>query len=623
MRKTKILLPILLLGFILSMTFSLSAEDGAKKFKGDLKFGYRFVDTSGAYTKYKEDINLGSGAYLHSFNLSYTPEETLKTFFDRLDISVRNLGIEPFQSFDLAVQKYGSYKFKWERRKSTYFYADQTLFDGHLYDYHTFDFDRTMDSASFTLEASKNVKLFASYFGFTKKGMSVTTLDINRIEFEFDKPIEEKSDEIAVGVDVHFSRLSLVYEAKVREYENTNSYFLPGAADGGEGASYPSSLSYFYMDQPYDLKSLTHTFKLNTKPIDSLLIKGIAQISDLDMDLDYSEEADGVSYLGRPFDYSMSGTGKFERKIGLYELDLTYLVTHKLAVIGAVRSHDFKQEGSMTVDGEKMTSDPKFNTLGIEAGLQYQFSSKFGLTLGYRNEKRKLKSEELETVDYESDTTRNGIFGNLQWTPSRIFNLTFDYQHGSYDNPYTLASPMSFNRFRTTAKVRLQEFYGSAALTLEKSKNDLYDELWESSKNMFNLRAGYHTEKIKAFAGFAVIDVKHTGDRAVEYPPDWSGPGGVFMWEIMYEGKSTLWDFYLDWDLNEQWSFGAYANFYKNSGFWEIKRTTFKAYVEYEFLMGLEAELAYRIVDYKEPLSGFNDYKANIFEISFGYSWDK
>jgi hypothetical protein len=245
------------------------------------------------------------------------------------------------------------------------------------------------------------------------------------------------------------------------------------------------------------------------------------------------------------------------------------------------------------------------------------------LTLGYRNEKRKLKSEGLETVDYETDTKRNGFFGTLQFTPSRAFNLTFDHQIGSYDNPYTLTSPMSSTRTRVTAKARLEEFYGSAALTLEKSKNDLYDDLWESSKNMLNLRAGYHSEKIKAFAGYALIDVEHKGDRSVEYPPSWSGPGGAFVWEIMYEGKSTLWDFYLDWDLNEQWNLGAYANFYKNSGFWEIKRTTFKAYVEYEFLMGMAAELAYRYVDFKEPMSGFNDYKANIFEISFGYSWDK
>jgi hypothetical protein len=182
---------------------------------------------------------------------------------------------------------------------------------------------------------------------------------------------------------------------------------------------------------------------------------------------------------------------------------------------------------------------------------------------------------------------------------------------------------MNYNRTRATAKVRLQEFYGSVAMTFEKSKNDLYDELWESSKNMLNLRIGYHKEKIKAFAGYALIDVEHKGDRSVEYPPSWSGPGGAFAWDIMYEGKSTLWDFYLDWDFYEQWSLGAYANFYKNTGFWEIDRTTYKLYIEYEFLMGLEAELAYRYVNFEEPLSGFNDYKANIFEVSFGYSWDK
>jgi hypothetical protein len=623
MRKKIILLPVLLLGFILTISFSLTAQEETKIFTGNLKFGYRFVDTSGAYTKYKEDINLREGAYLNTFSLSYTPEETLKTFFDRLDISVRNLGIEPFQTFNLTVQKYGLYKFQWDRRKSTYFYADQTQFDGHLYDMHTFDFDRTMDSASFSFDATDNIKLFASYFGFSKKGNSVTTLDINRIEFEFDKPIEENSDEIAVGVDVHIKSVSFVFEERIRKYENTNSYFLPGAADGGEGASYPSSLNYFHLDQPYDLKSNTHTFKINAKPINSLLIKGVAQISDLDMDLEYSEETAGTNYLGRPFDYSLSGKGEFSRKIGLYDLDLTYLVTHKLAFVGAVRSHNFKQEGSMTIDGEKMTTEPKFNTLGIEAGLQYQFSSKFGLTFGYRNEKRKLEGEELETVNYEDNTTRNGIFGTLQWTPSRTFNLTFDHQYGSYDNPYTVASPMSFNRTRAAAKLRMQEFYGSASILFEKSKNDLYDELWKSRKNQFNVRAGYNDETIKAFAGLALIDVKHSGDRAVAYPPGWSGPGGTFLWEILYEGKSTLWDFYLAWDLNDQWGLGAYANFYKNTGFWEIKRTTFKAYVEYEFITGLAAELAYRIVDYKEAQSGFNDYKANIFEISFGYSWDK
>ena len=42
----------------------------------------------------------------------------------------------------------------------------------------------------------------------------------------------------------------------------------------------------------------------------------------------------------------------FKRDFGLYDLDLTYLLFDKLAIIGAVRYHDFEQEGSMTIDGE-------------------------------------------------------------------------------------------------------------------------------------------------------------------------------------------------------------------------------------------------------------------------------
>ena len=69
---------------------------------------------------------------------------------------------------------------------------------------------------------------------------------------------------------------------------------------------------------------------------------------------------------------------------------------------------------------------------------------------------------------------------------------------------------------------------------------------------------------------------------------------------------------------------GAYTNIYTNDGFWEISRTTLKGYLEYTFESGYIAQAGYRYVDFKEKSSdaGFNDYKAHIFEISFGYRWE-
>ena len=619
MRK-KILLSITLIVFVFPLILSLQAEEN-NTFYGSFMFGYRFVDTAGTVNKYKEDINLDEGPRLFNFNLSYTPEGALKNLLDRIDLNVYNLGGDPFETFGLSIQKYGKYKFKYDRKKAVYFYQDMNEVDGgELYDLHSINFERTMDSGLLKILFSKNIDLYLNFDRFTKKGKSITTFDINRIEFEFDKPIEEESREVAVGIDVNLGRYSFVLEEKIQDYETTNSLFLPGLADGGAGARYPSTLNYFFLNQPYDLKTYTHTFKFSARPFDSLFIAGSAQLSNQDMDLTYSEDADGLDYLGGFFSYSYSGTGSFERKIQLYDLDVSYLLFDKLAIIGAVRYHDFEQDGSLTIDSVEESAVLNFDTLGFEGGVQYQFSPKIGLTLGYRHEARKLDG--LETVTFEKKTKRNGFFENLKLDFSRSFKLTLDHQRGYYNDPFTLISPTGFDRLKLTAKLRAKKLDISSSYLLSRSESKIGDDRWKSTQNRLNFRVGCQLEKVKIFAGYSLNDVEHKGDRTVAYPPSFSGAAGTFDWSISYEGKSHLLDASLSFNPKEDWKIGVYANSYTNKGFWEISRTMIKAYVDYTFDNGIIAQLGYRFVDFKEKSSGFNDYKANILEISFGYRWE-
>lgn len=618
MGNKKILLSLTLVLSVLSSAFSLQAEDTSKNLQGKLLFGYRFVDTSGTVERYKQDINLEEGLRLFNFNLQITPNETFKNLFDRIDINMNNFGGDPYETFRLAIQKSGRYKFQYDRRKSNYFYADQhEISSGHLYNPFTFNFDRTMDNMFFKLLIHKNVDLYVNFDRYSKNGNSVLTLDISRIEFEFDKPIEEDFKEFAMGIDFHMNNFSFVFEEKVMDYENANSLFLPGATDGGEGARYPSELNYFTLDQPYDLKTYTHTFKATARAFDRLLIKGFAQISNQDMDLAYAEGADGIDYLGRFFTYGQSGSANFERKINIFDFDITYLMLDNLAFVGAFRFQDFDQSGHLTIDGEKEEAMLKYNTKAAEGGLQYQFSPRIALTAGYRYEIRKLDG--TETVTYEDTTTRNGLFGNLKWG-SRVFKLTADYQFGDYKDPYTLISPTSFHRFRFTAKANVKDFNFSGSYLWNQAKSEVYNDSWNSTKNQLSLRAGYHGQKIQVFGGYSLIDVEHKGDRTIAYPPSWEGPGS-FPWDILYEGKSSLLDASLSADVANNWKIGGYMNVYWNRGFWEIDRFTLKAYVEHTFDNGLVAQIGYRYVDFKENLSGFNDYSANILEISFGYLW--
>jgi len=621
MPKKNIFLPALLLAFVLSWTYSLHAEGNDYGFSGNFRIGYRFVDTSGAEFKYKEDINLDNGVRLFDFNLSYSPSKKFEKLFDRLNINIYNYGGDPFESFRISLQKYGRYNFQYDRRKSAYFYHDLHEGEsGELYDLHTFDFERIADSGMLKIWLGSNAHFYLNFDRYTKKGDSITTFDINRIEFEFDKPIREDSRIVTIGVDANLKRYSFVFEEKIQDYESSNTLFLPGFADSGPNARYPSSLSLFLLNQPYDLRTETQIFKINANPIDNLLIAGSALLSDQDTDFHYSEEAIGIDFFGNSFTDSFSGEGGFGRQIQMFDLDVTYLLFNRLAIIGGVSYHDFEQNGSLEVDDERETTLINFDTLGIEGGLQYQFSSKFELTLGYRYEEREL--EGAETVTFEERTIRHGIFGNLKADLTKILKLTVDYQYSTYDDPYTLISPTNSHRFRATAKLRAQQFSGSGSFLWNKSKSEIFEDLWESTRIQLNLRAGYHGKKAKVFGGYAYLDVEHKGDRIVAYPPSWSGPASTFPWNILYEGKSHLLDAMGNLQIDKNWRFGGYANYYKNNGYWEILRVTLKGYFEYMFDNGFLAQFGYRYVDLEEASSGFNDYKANIFEVSFGYRWE-
>src|SRR4030043_973579 len=301
MRKKNILLSFL--GIVLALSFASSLQ-AQGKFSGDFLFGFRFVDTSGPGAQYKtkDPPPPRRGARLSNFNLSYQPDNGLKKYFDRLDVRVLNLGGDPYESISVGLQKYGRYKMQYDRRKSSYFYQDLTRTEfGALYDVFTFDFDRVQDSGTAKVWLTKGINLYFDFNRYTKKGVSTTSLDVQRVEFEFGKPVQEDSREAALGLDLRFGRYSLVLEEKFLDYRNENSYFLPGFADGVSESEYPSSVNYFFMTQPYDLTGNRHSLRFSARPFNRLLLSGSGQVYILEEDLDYTESASGLTYLGRTF----------------------------------------------------------------------------------------------------------------------------------------------------------------------------------------------------------------------------------------------------------------------------------------------------------------------------------
>lgn len=631
MKRIKILLSTaVLVVFALSMvSSSLLAEEKEKKekneFSGSFMLGYRMVDTSGVETKYKEDINLEKGPRLFNLRLQYNPNGNLNKVLDKLEFYAYNLGGDPFESYGVEAVKYGKYKFQYDHKKSAYFYQDN-LKAG---DYHTFDFDRISDSGLLKLWLGKDAHVYMNYNRYTKKGRSVTVLDVNRVEFEMEKPVEEKSQDVSFGADYSCKLFSIAFDERILDYSNANSFFLPGYADGGENAFYPSALYYYYMNQPYDIKGNIHSLKISLRPLTRLLIKGSMQINDQDINYMYNESAWGIDYLGDEFSYTTIAEKEFSftRKTYIYDADITYLFSNKFALFGAARYSKFDQKGTVTFEGEETAMDLKYENGGFEAGVQFQPSSKLGFTVGYKYEQRDIKSDPEEAYEEENlTTTRKSVFGNVKWNMTKCLALNLDYQNGTYDRPFTLISPTSFNRAKALLKFNKNKFYANLSYQLTKSKTDweaLEEEykVWDSTTNKLGVRMGIHDPKWMFFLGYTYIKVDNEGDRMIAYPPDWSGAASTFEWDSLYLGKSGLFDAYLNVKVHKDVGLGGYVNYYRNKGSWELSRLMMKAFLKYEMQCGLIGELGYRYINFKEKLDKLNDYKANIFEISFGYGW--
>jgi len=618
MRKTGILLTVLALAL---SPAALAAQDSGqdKAFTGTFSFGYRAVDQSGAANKYREHVNLDKGVRLFNFSFSYAPVNGLKTLVDRIDFDAVNLGGDPYESLGLSIRKYGTYAFTFSHRKSTYFYGDLNETAGRLFDPVRFNFDRVTDSGSFTVTLHKAVNVFLNFDRYTKSGDSESSFEVDNIVIDEDKPVSEKMTQIGFGIDLHVPRYGLVFEQKHQDYANSNSLFLAGTM------TFASNIS---------------SFKLSARPFDKLLLRGSAQLSTLDSDVKV------LSGAGQSA--SLLGTGAFSRKINLFDLDVTYLLFKKLAVVGAVRSHSFDQSGRLTADGVTGTPDFGFETLGFEGGLQVQLSSRFSLTGGYRHEERKLLGakpdpesetgmEGFETVNFTDSTVRQGLFGNIRWDLKSL-KLTMDYQHGDYDDPYTMISPMLFDRFRATLRWQMKSFNLTAGYLMSRTKNEIpggvnfrvvyadddYSDLWKSSNDQLNFRLGYTGTTVNASVGYSFIDFKADSTRYIAYNPYWLGAGGEFPWVIDYEGKSTILDATVGLSLGKDWRLGATASSYANSGTWPVERTMVKAFAEYTFLGGFVSQINYRYYNFKETdqvLTLKNNYSAGIFEVSFGYRW--
>lgn len=595
------------------------AQDGAGDgFSGSFLIGLRSVDVNGAERKFREDLDLDDGPRLFEFRLDLAPEGGLGGVADRVYLDAGTLGGDPYETLAFGVEKRDAYDFRYDRRVAHYFYEDVILPPELANvrastggDFHHFDFERVHDRAGLDVDLTSAAKFHFGFDRFTKVGTGTTTLDLSRDEFELERVFDESLNDYYGSFEYAWDKVTLVLEERYRDYENLVEVFAPGQTQGENPG--PAILDFYFLDQPYDLTGFRHTARVIARPTPRFDILVSASLDDAELDVEAAERAKGLAFNGVPFNTTVAGEGEIERDTEWYDVDLTYRLTDRVALVGGARRRDLDQAGALTFDVEG-TGRWDVATTGADLGLEFLISPTLSVGGGVAVENRDVDfvwTADSEVVAEREETDREGFFATLSWRPSSAFRLTAAAEDNSFDDPFTLASPTDRRRYRVTGRYKWGNgLFVSGVYQLVDYEND--NSGWSADTDRLALRLGYGREGLDVSLGVATGEVNREIDQLVN---------GTVPFLIDYQADTDMIDGRVRYAVGDRWAFGGSFRVYDNKGSFALTHDDYRAFVEAGCPAGYVLRFGYRMVDYDEDEFDFDDYEADIAEVAIGYRW--
>ena len=611
------------LGAALLLAASLPApaqSDSATGLSGSVSLGLRSVDTEGADSKYREDINLDSGVRLLDLALRYRPAEGGGPV-DYLDVSASHLGGDPFESVQVEARRYGAWRLSLDRRRSEYFY-DDTILPAALAsiqgstggDFHRFDFERVRESATLDVTVSPATEVSLGLERQRRTGDSETTLDIQRDEFELERPIDESTDRVSLGLRHAFERVSLIFTEERGDFENASELFLPGASPG-QNTTDPAELFFFRFDQSYDLKSSGRTLRVLAEATDALDIRALWRQEDADMRMRASESASGIDFAGLPFSTALTGPADVSRDSEVAGLDLGYRIGPSTRLTAAARRNRLDQTGRSNLGTDQGDSDWLIETDGLELGAEHAIGEDLLIAGGWSAESRDatyMRSLNAAATGRLEQTERDGFFLRLRYDLASGAELSAAIEDNSIDDPFTLASPTESRRYKASYR---QSWNNGLSLTGSFRRTDVTNDRsgWAADTREASVRLGYRGEALEASASYTAIDLDREIDQLV------TSGARQDLFAIAYAADTGFADVFVRRPIDEGLAIGGSIRRYENSGSFPLERDDWRVFVEYELRSDIALDLSYRSIDYTED--GFDDYEADILELGLRTHW--
>ena len=596
---------------------------------GKFRLGYRAVDVSGSEARFREDIDLDDGLRLFELRLDWRAVGDTKTLADRIELDLSGLGGDPFESLQVSVVKRGLYDLSFDRSRAASFY-DDVLLPNELStpglseggDFHRFDFDRVRDDLQLDLDLGTASKLQLGLERVTRKGDGTTTFDVGGDEFVLDQRVDEKAEVLALGFEHAWRRTTLVLEERRRRFENTLEAILPEPSSGLDPFD-ATQLEVYRWLRPRSFDSHEHRIRLVSRPTDSLRVRLSALWQELEMDVTGSETGRGND--GASFEVSRHGRGQVDRDAELFDVDLDFRLTPRVALVAGLRRHRLDQRGLLPFGDELQAGVWNLSTTGGELGIEANVTTGLTVSAGLQSESRDLKWAEASGGPLgprrQKTTDHRGFFATVAWRPDDRLRLDAEVEDSTYDDPFSFTAPSDQRRARLRARFKGHSgLYGEGTWLSHRLENEVYD--WRSDRDQWTLRIGYRRTGLDVSLAGSTITTERRADRLLIGVPDFV----TIPFPVLYGGDAEFLEGRLRWRVSNRLQLGAEARFYDHRGALGIERSDLRGWFEAGLGYGLLVGLAYRRVDFDETQANVelydgDDYLAEWVELSIGRRW--
>ncbi|MEZ5598236.1 MAG: hypothetical protein R3E84_17980 [Pseudomonadales bacterium] len=591
---------------VLSALAGLAAAADDRDLHADVEIGYRTLSLDGDAGKYDQHVNLHSGLRLTGASLRYTPGAGDSWWLDELDVSAAGLGGDPFQDIRLDLRKFGSHRLRYQHTRADYVYADVFTDPGAVSasasnggDFHHFDYQRTHDQLDLEVRPGERLRLLLGVDRYRRDGDSTTVLDLSREEFHLDKPADETSRALHVGVEYRWDAAVLTLDQRWRRADNDVRMQLAEPSEGSDPAAL-TRLDDYLLRQDLAYDSRESRVALLVRPGKRWDVRAEILRAEMALDFDTRETTDGVDFAGQPLPVSSRGDGGADRDILRLDVRGGVALTDTLRLEASVRDSQVDQDADLVLDAALDATDWRTRTRRFGLAGEWRPSRAWSLRATWNSDRRRVRDRQSVTaLPARVNTDEDGFLVALAYRPGNGLSVRLSAERSSIDDPFVLASATDRRRLKASLGYRWSNGL-DASIAHAVTHRDNADADWETRSRQTTLRLGWATNRFSLGAGATLIGLDVDADRRVT-----AGSRRV-LFLIDEEARADLYDISARLRLSPALNLSGSYRFYDNDGTREARRRDGRLELAWKPVDALGLSLRYRNVDFSEDFERFD-----------------